>query len=472
MGMKARLLLSVFISILFAHTTAAQMQPANNASLHYRLIGFSVPEHEKATHYQLEVFEGAKKVLSQKSEQHKIVATVPAFGKDYTWHIKYYKKKRLIDSTARYNFTVLNNPFSDTSVSQVQIIDSVEKYDDLLVFFDNTRTLYNMQGEPLWFLPIIAGVSDSTQGIMRDLKLTADGTITFMSKKNIHEIDYQGNVLWSGPNDGSYSGGTDENYHHEFTKLANGHYMTISDKINAGGPVKLGKTTAADNKDEHCGSVIEYNADKQVVWSWNSCKYLQLGDLSTHFNSFCFDTVNKVFYTSYRNISRVVKARYPSGEVIALYGEDLAKDGTVSGHDMFYAQHNARVNSDGNLCLFNNNFIMHYPESQHNDSRVSSIAVFKEPQSPKDTLQKIWEFSCNIDTLAPHITAGGGSIYELDKGDYLVCMGRTNRNFIVSKDKKVLWNVLSIVHKAGLVSVDGYRVSPVFKKDLSKLLFK
>lgn len=472
--MKTGLLLSTFFTVLFVNLSLAQIQPTNNASLHYRLIGFAVPEHKKATHYQLEIFDGSKQVLTKKNENSKIIAVVPSFGKSYTWQVKYYKKKRIISTTDKYKFTVLDNPFSNSTVSQVTVIDSIKKYDDLMVFFDNTRTLYNMKGEPLWFLPVIPGVSDSSQGIMRDIKLTSNGTITILTKKNVHEIDYHGSVLWSGPNDGSYSGGTDENYHHEFTKLANGHYMTISDKISmpSGTMNTNNNNDTSTKKDNHCGSVIEYNAKKEIVWSWNSCDYLHLGDLSTHFNSFHLDTINNVFYTSYRNISRIVKAAYPSGEVLGLYGENASNDNTISGHGMFYSQHNARVNSDGDFCLFNNNFIMHYPESQHNNKRITSIAVFKEPKIKKDTLEKIWEFACDIDTLAPHITAGGGSLYELDKGDYLVCMGRTNRNFIVSKDKKVLWNVLSIVHKPGLVSVDGYRVSPVFQKDLQSLLFR
>ena len=88
-----------------------------------------------------------------------------------------------------------------------------------MLFFDNTRTLYNMSGEPLWYLPIIKGVSDSNIGAIRDIKLTDEGTITFLTPKNIHEIDYFGNVLWSGPNDGGVSGDTVEQYHHEITRL-------------------------------------------------------------------------------------------------------------------------------------------------------------------------------------------------------------------------------------------------------------
>lgn len=457
---------SLLLILCFHNVIMAQVHPADGASLHYRLIGFTFPADDKATDYEIVVFEkaGMKRVAAATSEFNRIIATVPEFGKTYQWQVKYYKKKRLINTSPLHEFKVAANPFSNPEMAEMVIIDSAKKYKDMMMFFDNARTLYNMSGQPLWFLPVIPGITDSTQGVIRDMKLTKDGTITLITKKNIHEIDYDGHVLWSGPNDGSFSGDTTENYHHQFDKLPNGHYMVIADEMT-----KRTGTPNANNEVQilnNCGSLVEYNADKKVVWSWNSCEHLHQDDLSLHFNSFFLDEQKKVFYTSFRNVSRVVKAAYPSGKVLAQYGE------YATGDTLFYAQHNVGINSDSNMILFNNNFIMHYPESQNNKNRVSSIIEFKEPSKPGDSLIKLWEFSCDIDDKAEHIASGAGSITELDKGDYLVCMGRINRTFIVSKDKEILWNVLTVVHHEGLVSNEQYRVSPVYPKDLTKLLFR
>ncbi|MCB0696378.1 MAG: aryl-sulfate sulfotransferase, partial [Chitinophagaceae bacterium] len=219
-----------------------------------------------------------------------------------------------------------------------------------------------------------------------------------------------------------------------------------------------------------CGTVVEYNSQQQIVWTWNSCDYLHAGDPQTHFNAFYFDEDKNVFYTSYRNISLVVKAAYPSGEVLARYA--AAVNGTPWGNGMFYSQHNCSINSNGDLCLFNNNFNMLSTDPKYNDNRVSSVIVFHEPATKTDSLKKLWEFSCDIDTFAPAITSGGGSMYELDSGDYLVCMGLSNRDFIVSNDKKILWNVLTETYSCEWKPLAGYRVCPVRKKDLRKLLFR
>jgi len=463
----------------------AQLMPNEGDSLHYRLIGFQVPEQPKATGYKLEVFAfntsktkslSAKPILTQQEKTNKIIATVPAFGKQYLWRVQYLNGKNLIGKSEAYSFVVRENPYSNKEVARVDVINAATKYKDMLVFFDNNRSLYNMQGEPVWFLPQIPGVNDTGIHVVRDIKLTKDNTITFLTNKNVHEMDYYGHVLWSGPNDGKVSGKAAEQYHHEVTKLSNGHYMTIGDKFIPSDDV--GKTDTATllptNKGPltPCGTLIEYNAKNEIVWTWNSCNYIKLGDLITHFNAFYLDEKNKVFYTSYRNIGRIMKAEYPSGRMLAQYGFDMNNDGSVLTGNIF-SQHNCNLNSDGNLILFNNNFKMHLSTAEREKDCIPAVVVFKEPTSEDKTLQRIWEFKTDIDTFTKPMSSGGGSVRELDKGDYLVCTGLPGRNFIVSADKKILWNVVTWQKEKGeWKPASGYRISPVRKEELPKILFK
>lgn len=476
------LLLCVMAGFSSIVSAKDRLHPAPDQSLHYRLIGFSFPEQRKADAYKLEVFEYNAKgeytrpLLTKRESDNHIIATLPSFGKKYTWHVKYLKKDKVFDSSLRYSFTVAHNPFYNSDTARVQVIDSAKKYKDLLLFFDNTRSLHNMAGEAVWFLPEIKGVSDAPAGKIRDLKLTHDGTITFLTEKNVHEIDYDGNVLWSGPNDGKVSGDTVEQYHHQITKLSNGHYMTIGNKLIDPGTLESGASTNAEAGQGNklpCGTIIEYEPDNEIAWLWNSCDHLKQGDPTTHFNSFYFDEKNKVVYTSYRNISRVVKAAYPSGKVLALYGHNPGKDDDIKGDDMFYSLHNVGISSDGHLQMFNNSFKMLTATPKENDKRISTVLIMKEPAGPEDSLQKVWEFASNLDTFAIHISSGGGSVYELDKGDYLVCMGLPGRNFIVSANKQVLWNVVTHQkNKEGKWEIlAGYRVSPFFPTQLDKVLY-
>lgn len=481
-----RLQFLLFAMLFLARLGAvAQVMPKEGDSLHYRLIGFSVPAQPQATGYRLEIFTFntskaksilAKPILTQQEKTNKIIVTVPAFGKQYVWRVLYLNGKNAIGKSETYSFVVRENPYSNKEVARVDVINAATKYKDMLVFFDNTRSLYNMQGEPVWFLPQILGVNDTGIHVVRDLKLTKDNTITFLTNKNVHEIDYYGYIIWSGPNNGKISGKISEQYHHEITKLSNGHYMTIADKFVPSEKVGKRDTTSIlpVNKGSltPCGILVEYNAKNEIVWTWNSCDYIKAGDLITHFNAFYFDEKNKVFYTSYRNIGRIIKAEYPSGRMLAQYGFDMNNDGSVLTSNIF-SQHNCNLNSDGNLILFNNNFKMHLPTAEREKDCVPAVVVFKEPNAEDKTLQKIWEFKTDIDTFTKPMSSGGGSVRELDKGDYLVCTGLPGRNFIVSADKKILWNVVTWQKEKGeWKPASGYRISPIRKEELPKILFK
>ena len=116
---------------------------------------------------------------------------------------------------------------------------------------------------------------------------------------------------------------------------------------------------------------------------------------------------------------------------------------------------------------------MHLPTAEREKDCVPAVVVFKEPNAEDKTLQKIWEFKTDIDTFTKPMSSGGGSVRELDKGDYLVCTGLPGRNFIVSADKKILWNVVTWQKEKGeWKPASGYRISPIRKEELPKILFK
>src|SRR5690606_5139045 len=144
----------------------------------------------------------------------------------------------------------------------------------------------------VWFLPAIKGATNNSITGIRDLKITAGGTITFLTDENVFEIDYHGNVLWAGPDDGAVSGDTTEKYHHQFDKLPDGHYMTTGikftrRKVPAWVDTNLysGRNTPirADGRYTliNCGTLIEYDSAGKVVWSWNTCDNLADADIFT-----------------------------------------------------------------------------------------------------------------------------------------------------------------------------------------------
>ena len=107
-------------------------------------------------------------------------------------------------------------------------------------------------------------------------------------------------------------------------------------------------------------------------------------------------------------------------------------------------------------------------------NRVSSILVMREPTATSDSLTKLWEFGCDIDTFAKSFAPGAGSVYELSDGSILVSMGGVNRNFIVDRHKNILWNSITLQKGSdGSWQPSGnYRVSPIeHRKDWEAIMY-
>lgn len=489
-----RIILPFFLLLLHSFGIYAQVVPAENDTVNYRLAGFSVPADNKADNYLFEIARGffterpafEKNIAIKKnSSSSKTIQLLPAFGETYTWRVSYFKKGDLLKHTELYHFHTGYIPFIDTTKNRVSVIKNTLRDKRMLIFYDNTRTLRDMNGDPVWYIPNIPGVTDSSTTV-RDLKLTPQGTITFLTASNGYEINYNGKILWSCPNDGQVSHDTSEFYHHEFTRLPNGHYMVAGNEYverevhNLTDTARFNRNPQIKQKNGkyfqkiEFGTLIEYDPAKQAVWTWRSSEHLTESDFprknpasrtnfNSHLNSFYFDTHNNFIYIGFRNISSILKISYPQGDVVANYGGSSLTGEKKQGNGLFYGQHNVTKESNGNLLLYNNNIAPNIRAYSN-----SYIEILKEP-SPFDnidTMEKIWEFSCQIDTLALPYSTSGGSVSELADGHFLTCMGSVNRVFIVNKRKEIVWDALCQFRETGTEKNQwnpqpGYRVNAI-----------
>ena len=344
---------------------------------------------------------------------------------------------------------------------------NAQTYKNAYVFVDGTRALYDMQGNPVWFLPNIDSLSNE-EIHARDLKLTPEGTITLVTHKGVYEINYDGDVLWKMPKGAAFANDSVEFFHHEFTRLANGHYMAMGNEdLRSAGKSVTGDSNfvllPADNirrndKDRRdkisFGTVIEYDENNNVVWSWRSSDYFKQSDIyyrkrpvsirDVHENGFYFDEKNKAVYVSFKNLDRIVKVKYPEGKVTEVYGKIYKKGKELTtidtGNGMFCGQHSCRLAEDGSLYLFNNN-ICH-------KGYWPSVIMMKKSKGDKMGMKKTWEFECNLEALGinaqpPSAYPVGGSVYELSDHSFLVSMAGSSSNvFIVNRKKEILWSAM------------------------------
>ncbi len=504
------------LACAFINVADAQIKPANGSILNYRIIGFQVPQNNEASTYVLRIALDSvispeqldrRKIVEQKAASNRIIETVPDFNTFYTWQVIYKDKHgKEIGSTSLNYFRTGYIKFVDTAYYRMSILKNKMPAKDIYVLLDNSAVMYDLNGKPVWYLPNNTTL-DTNMHVMRDLKPTVDGTFTALFEHGIYEFDYYGRVLWSGPMNGASKVEGAQTYHHEFTKLGNGHYMVAGNEVVENElPAELRIADSPDvikrggktYRTSVCGNLLEYDNNGKLLWSWRSSPFFpsvgvlspgnRMANIGTHMNSFYFNEKDSLIYVGFRNISTIAKIEYPSGYVKETYkGKNtemgMRREGTdrentdrnmnvqkqvlsVENEGLFSNQHACRVEKN-KVYVFNNNTI-------RNPNFISYAEIYQEPDTIGKPLRKIWSYPCNIDTFANPGSPTGGSIYPLSDSLLLVCTGGSGRVFIVNLNKELLWNAIPVFKR-----MDGqtkplpqYRASFMRKEDFYKFLFK
>ncbi len=507
-----KLIIALLISMIPAHVFA-QVLPRNNSELNYRIIGFTFPAEYDVTGYKVEVAKGVcyhqdsfqkHIIVSFSGTVNKIVGEVPAFGQQYTWRIVCNRRNGTKTKSSLYHFSTGIIAEVDTNVTRLRVLAKAKRYKDAYVFMDGSRTLYNMSGQPVWYLPK-TGKFGEENIIVRDLKLTQHGTITFIAKTDLsgelgrgYEIDYNGDVLWEAPH--VYQDDTNRRsmVHHQLTRMHNGHYMALGYEHYRNNMPIPGDSdqvifpaidTGAKADTFRMGkfeTIKEYDGNGTLVWAWNITKYLMAGNyyfktdgrswpvLFYHINAFFFNENEQCIYLSVKDISQVIKIKYPERTMIKSYGKRsscVSSDELAKG--LFCGQHSCRVSDKGYLYLFDNHDCV--------SGQLPKIVRMKEPLAVSGDLQKVWEYTCTIDGLNTSEKreinfVSGGSVQELPDQSVLACMGDGyGKVFIVGTDRRLAWSALPEcrnVTKTKWELIPQYRASIICNlNDLTHLIW-
>ena len=496
----------LFFFYFYVSHAACQVFPKDGSVLNYRIIGFSVPFEKEGITYKIQIAKGYQTSIDSfrkniietcNTNQSKIIIEVPSFGAQYTWYVAHIDGNPPQSGDSLHHFATGLIPDVDNALTHFRIIKKAKKYKDAFVFVDGTRSLYDMQGNPVWYLPDFDSTNDKKSP--RDLKITKTGSITFLMPKSICEINYNGNVLWKKLDTSSGEDAT--SFHHEFTKLTDGHYLALSNKHSLwklpfyDSLHSLHNFRVISKNNEFLQMVTvetlnEYDSKGELIWSWDPTAYYKESDLykrvnrdgtfdiDPHINSFYFDEKNKIIYVSFKNFSRIVKVKYPEGTVLGAYGNPyLPGTNTFTdllGSDLFCGQHSCKLSDQGNLYLYNNN--------SATPGNLPKIIMLKEVADSSEKLIKLWEYQCTIEDTSRIRAAklrrfeAFGNVIELPGQAMFVSMGPPySKVFIVSKDKKVIWSAIPEKYDNNIkkwTPVDIYRASIILtRKDLEKLIW-
>ncbi len=463
-----------FILLLLALTNsaAAQILPAEGSVLNYRLVGFRLAGEANGQSFKIEIAKGhysnvdsflANKVAVANGSGNRLIHLLPSFGTVYTWRVvQAASSGRKVKTTLRH-FNIGQTPMTDTAKYRLKVVSHSADADNFYVFLDANRTMYDKEGRLVWYLPDMdSPVNESVDS--RDFKVSTANTITFLLGGKLYEIDYNGKILW---HTARIAGDSESVFHHEFSRMKNGHYMALNtvfrnwrfpdDSLNisangigVGGAQRL-NAPARLNCRLPFGEIVELDEKGRQVWSWNTFDYFDTSDLKyrkrplslaqydVHDNAFFLDEIRGELWVSFKNINRIVKVAYPSGAVIATYGQRYLPGGDVVGERLFCFQHSCKIAPDGSLYLFNNGCDATIPPK---------VDVYKVGARDGAQLKKTWSLDCKPDGGIKQIakntqrvfeTMGGNVIPTPDGKIFISYCSPYSKLLYTDKDKNVIW---------------------------------
>lgn len=419
------------------------IKPEPGSVLNHTQIMFEYPAVKKAADYRIVVSELVPVKNGSKTDTTKTVVVEQAdhstatlidglkFGSRYSWYyLAFDATGKQLSKSPEYRFSTHYFPETDPAVNRFRVIKNNRQAVSGLVTMDYAHVIVNREANPVWCLnPVIGEISPSD--LIRDMRITPQGTITLLTTHQVYELDINGKILWKGPNDGKISGDKTEYYHHDFKRLPNGNYMAMSNEI-----IVKKLPDGSDTVRVNYGTLIEYPYFGKPVWVWHSKSYFKDSEIfnsktpqgkpqaSLHLNAFSVDQNGEYVYAGFRDMNRVLKIRKSTGEVVGDYGNKL-----------FWHQHDANVLSDGTIAVFNNDSI--------DDPKITSSAVVFRPGTASGQKPEVtWKMDCKFDSLSDGKSVKMGSIDLLPNDHFLINMGGVNRIIEVTRDKKILWDVM------------------------------
>lgn len=357
------------------------------------------------------------------------------FGQFYSWKVQAVdSKNKLISTSNEHHFRVGKTIVADTTSYRFNIMTNDLDQSGEVIFVDYTTAAIDRNGKVVWFLTEVEkGVRNKR---IRDVKMTHEGTITFITEEHCYEITLDGQIVWKSPKELILNGDTLKHYHHEFTKLQNGNYLTLMKSYRSSTDLNYLKTSRIPFT-----VAVEINGAGEIVWHWDSYGYFyktnifslitleELGDTYGHANSIVQSADDQFVLISFRLLNAVYKINKGSKSDVIIHGQQYISE---SEQDLLYKRQHAATPVDSNrILLFNNNI--------NSSSKVMLIEI--DDRDPLNDVP-LWIFECDIDTLAPNFSEKMGNVQVLPNGNYLVNMGKVNRIFEVNDLEGVIWNCL------------------------------
>jgi len=408
---------------------ASEFEPRESADLTQTHLEFRWEPVCFAQEYQLTVvrddgsddpFDGTSPVVDETVrgfEPRAVIRSGLAFGEDYAWrvrggHPQTRGRWRSVPSadawgpTHRFTIRALPDNLPAWSVSEPEPgpVESGLTILDMIAFpFDTAgqrAVAVDRAGAPVWFNRPASQSFDTRQ--------LRDGLISYLNGR-VFVTNLRDEVVWSSPEDPTLV------VHHEAFPMPNGNFLAVvwdDREVEIGGEVQQ---IRGDR-------IVEFEREtRDVVWEWSTFDHYSLDDMPpgeidngnwTHVNAVVYDPRDRTVTISSRNLSRLTRIDYDSGEIIFNMGKQMTSGDVDFGEGLFRVQHAPEVLRNGNILLHDNGTLI---DPVNNVSRAVEIEL-DHPSHPTSA-SVVWEY------VLPRFSPVIGDADRLPNGNTLIASG-------------------------------------------------
>ena len=282
-------------------------------------------------------------------------------------------------ASAELSYTTGSLPFDDL-IAELTEVDSARVQPGWTltnitvdtVFSPTYAVLLDEEGQVVWYrgFDLHEGRIDIEVTSLNDRVLIGAGV---PSGKRPVEVDWDGTVLWEGPEQVPLTEFlTPGEMHHRFDKLSDGRYMALSYQVRE-----------VDGPDQGYDRVELLDADGAVTWSWDSIDHLPTPEDYVWGNAVLLEPGNGAFYFNSRNFSSLYRLDGETGDILWTFGEggDFAPDPDAA-YPFPTQAHAPEFQEGGTLLLYDNGGM------ERGWSRVVEYAL----DSDAMTSEIVWEY--------------------------------------------------------------------------------
>ncbi len=435
--MKRILLLHWYFALLFAQG----FKPEPDSELTYKQVLFRWPQVPQADYYTLSLTDIESGFTYNTLDSSNCLVYEGGnleWGKSYRWTVCGMYGIDTIHCFDSLSFSLSQLPTNfPNNINLLELdVDDYTLGINLLDFRQiGYSTALDMYGDPLWFSNLEDDANFCAIQMLRNGNMC--GTVWGNNGyKTGYEVGLDGQIIFELPEP---SAGF---YHHDIIKTSKQTYFGLL------------RTYQEHPSPPDCGNcpdsviwggdiVLEFDEEGNMLWEWNTFDHISLEEYNpydsdhwngtyfdwTHTNSVHYDDATNTVYISIRNISRILKIDYDTGNVIWQLGDpDLMLEQYFPEDINNSRQHNVKKLDNGNILFFDN--------GTHNTPQISrclEIAIDENVPSA----EIVWEYILP-DSM---FTQPNSECDRMPNGHTLISAGDTGNILELNGDDEIVWHL-------------------------------